>query len=194
METFLSIYTPTYKRPGLLQRNVDSVCAQTISEVIQHYIVRDEVGIGIGGMFAAIEENARHLTGDYVYVLQDDDVLAGPDVVAKLRAFVEAERRPPVVMVRNIKRGQIYPTRWESQPALCAVDLGSYVVREDVFRAHAGDFGRRYEGDFDFIDAVWKANWRFAWCNELFARAQALGLGRPEHELAVDVDYEKRQL
>jgi len=44
--TFLSVYTPTYKRPQALARCKASVAAQTIPT--EHVIIVDEIGIGIG--------------------------------------------------------------------------------------------------------------------------------------------------
>ena len=183
MATFLSVYTPTFARPTLLATCRQSVEAQTARDAIQHLIVYDDVGIGIGGMFAEIQEHVGNLRGDYVYILQDDDVLAGPDVVERLRVFAIENNDPAVVIVRNQKRGMILPTHWMDRPRRNHIDLGSYVVRRDVLTAHAGDFAPKYDGDFEYIDAVWRAGWRFTWCDLLFARALGTGLGRPEGQI-----------
>jgi hypothetical protein len=184
MAPFLSIYTPTHRRPTLLATCRQSIQDQTIREQIQHVVVEDLEGVGIGGMFAEIQFHVGELRGQYVYVLQDDDVLAGPDVVGRLRVFAIANKTPGVVMVRNKKRSMIMPTYWGERPRRNHVDLGSYVVRQDVFAAHAADFAPQYQGDFAFIDAVWEAGWRFTWCDLHFARALGdPGLGRPEGEI-----------
>src|SRR5689334_11810505 len=101
MRPFLSVYTPTYKRPGFLALCQASVAMQT--EPCEHVIVHDEVGIGIDGMFAAIKEHAHLVTGEYVLVLSDDNFLVDPDVVADLKAFAQANDWPSVV----IWKGQI---------------------------------------------------------------------------------------
>lgn len=185
---FLTIYTPTYKRPTYLAQNQASVWAQTCQDVEQVVVV-DEVGIGIEGMYEEIPGHADLIRGDYVYILQDDDVLADGQVVADLREFVVANKRPEVVMVRNLKRGNIYPA-WRQEPICGLVDLGSYVIRGDVFHKNAHRFGRRYAGDYDFIRALWDDGYDFAWCDRLFAAAQALGLGRPESELTNEGTYQ----
>lgn len=177
----------------MLERCQASVAAQVGCGEIQHVIVEDHVGIGIAGMFAAIEWNAGILDGEWVYVLQDDDELAGPWVVRELEKFLTAEAVTTavttgacdVVMVKNRKRGNVYPTFWRVGPELGYVDLGSYVVRREVFVRHAGDFGKRYAGDFDFIRRLWDAGYEFGWCDVLFAQEQVCepGLGRPESEL-----------
>lgn len=183
MDPFFTVYTPTYKRPNLLRQCVDSVRAQTAP--VQHLIAHDHIGLGIQGMFRAIQRFTDRMVGEYVYVLQDDDLLADMHVLAQVQAFADANNHPPVIIVRNQKRGQIYPTEhaWQSAPVLGHIDLGSYIVRRDVFTQHVLDFGPRYSGDFDFIEAVWRAGWPFAWCDVLVARAQAWGQGKPEKEL-----------
>lgn len=183
---FLTIYTPTYQRPSLLAACVASVQAQTVADDIQHLIIRDEVGVGIGGMFAAIADNAPLVHGDYVYILQDDDRLADVEVVRDVRTSTLMLKRPPLLMVRNQKRGQIFPFHWRQRPTLGAVDLGSYIIRADVFQATCQLFGQRYEGDFDYINAVWPLHGGQAgWFDRLVAEAQIVppGLGRPEAQL-----------
>lgn len=182
VDIFLTLYTPTYKRPRLLERCVESVCVQTCKD-FEQIIVRDEVGIGIAGMFREIGEHLREMHGKYVYILQDDDVLSDPEAVGELKAFAVENKYPQVIMVRNVKRGRLLPTYWKQAPQLGHVDLGSYVVRKDIFVKNVYRFGPRYEGDFDFISELWNQGYGFAWHDRLFATAQALGLGRPESEI-----------
>ncbi|NJN53289.1 MAG: hypothetical protein HC804_00150 [Anaerolineae bacterium] len=188
--SFLTIYTPTFQRPSLLQACVASVCAQTAVADIQHLVIRDEVGVGIAGMFAEIGKHVQYMTGKYVYVLQDDDILADNEVVADLQRFATAQQQPEVIIVRNKKRNNVYPSNLghflQVGPKDSAIDLGNYAVRRDVFRRHVQDFGTRYAGDLDFITVLWQQGYRFAVCDRLFAVEQlpgVPGLGRPEKEL-----------
>jgi GT2 family glycosyltransferase len=185
--TFLTIYTPTYLRPTLLERCVASVRAQTFQDV-EHIVEYDEIGVGIAGMFAAIPAKTDCASGKYIYILQDDDILAFPDVVANLQAYATDNHMPEVIICRNRKRGMLYPSAecWERGPVESHIDLGSYIVRMDIFRKHANDFGKRYQGDFDFINLLWQAGRKFLWWDQLFATEQIAnvpGLGRPEPAL-----------
>ena len=175
---FLTIYTPTYRRPLLLAECRASVAAQSDPDY-QHLVIEDTVGLGIGGMFAAIRQHTALIEGEYVYVLQDDDVLVDREFVRELKAFVWQHNRPPVVIVRNRKHG-LQPRLWRQAPQLGSIDLGSYVVRADVFCRHADQFGARYEGDYDFIRFLWDRRYTFAWWDRLVAEAQQVGMGRPE--------------
>lgn len=183
---FLTIYTPTYKRPLLLAACVESVRAQTCED-LQHLIIHDEIGIGIEGMFAAIPSHAGKIVGEYVYILQDDDKLADENVVRDVRTAMLMVHKPPVLMVKNKKRGQVFPLRWRQAPVLGAIDLGSYIVRADVFRDTCHLFGKRYAGDYDYIAALWGmyGTQRVRWFDRLVAEAQieAPGLGRSEESL-----------
>jgi hypothetical protein len=187
---FLTIYTPTFRRPGMLERCVASVTRQESLEMIQHIIVRDEVGLGIAGMFAEIPRHVEEMVGDYVYILQDDDELADGRCVADVQEWICRQMvNPAVIMVRNIKRGMNLPLMWETRPVCGWVDLGGYLVKREVFAENAGMFGRRYEGDYDFIDRLWAMGYTFGWCARLFAREQvsAPGLGRAEVDVMRDV-------
>ncbi len=170
MTPFLSIYTPTHGRPKGLATVMQSVGAQTIASEIQHVIAADYAGVGI--VEALYEWSARYaasLVGDYVTLLADDDVLAGVDVVARVKAFAESEGQPDVIAVQVVKGGLQLPACDLNPPVLGRVDLGCFIVRRDVWLAHLHDYGTRYEGDFDHAYALWQAGRRFAFCPMLFA-------------------------
>jgi hypothetical protein len=93
--------------------------------------------------------------------------------VRQLKAIVDAERQagigPDVVIVGSRKPGGYFPTANGGPPILGGIDLGCFVVKRNVWAAHCDHYGRRYEGDFDFIDHLWRAVGpnRFSWHNEL---------------------------
>ncbi|MGE3703766.1 MAG: hypothetical protein AB7I13_00740 [Vicinamibacterales bacterium] len=169
---FLSFVTPTYRRPQLLARCMDSVRRQT--EPCEQLIVHDTVGLGIAGMYAALPRYAAALHGGYVHVLADDDELVADTVVARVRDRALAEGCPDVIVVRAYKNGLLLPLRPEGPPAQGAIDLGCVITRRDVWVAHVGDYGRRYEGDFDHVHAMWTAGRRFVFADLLFERGPAL--------------------
>ncbi len=180
---FVTFYTPTYARPGLLYNCERSVRAQTDQD-LQHLVIEDTVGIGIDGMYRQVQEHAGRVRGNYVYMLQDDDVLSDAEVVADFKAFV-GRRWPEVVICQILigKRALPPETAWGVAPRLGKIDLGCYFVRADVWKRHARDFGPRYEGDYDFIAALWREGYRFDWWERIVAVKQAIGSGRPEPEV-----------
>jgi len=179
---FLTFYTPTYKRPRLLADCHTSIQMQSDSDW-EHVVIPDLVGIGINGVFREVKNNASKINGQYVYFLQDDDVIADEDMVRDIKKFAIANNYPPVIIARNIKGALNLPLNWHSEPLKGTIDLGSYIVRADVFKLHADQFGERYEGDFDFIHYLWDAGYEFAWWDKLIAIAQQWGYGMPEREV-----------
>ena len=170
---FLSFLTPTYRRPQLLAACMESVRQQTVP--CEQVIVHDTVGRGIAGMFAMLPAYASALHGEYVHILADDDVLCSDLVVEAVAAFCRAQpAAPDVIVVRAQKNGLLLPLAMSGPPALGAIDLGCLITRRDVWQGHVGDYGRRYEGDYDFARALWEARRSFAYCDVLFERGPAL--------------------
>lgn len=173
---FLTVYTPTFRRPRMLEECKRSVQVQTLP--CEHVIVEDTVGIGVGGMFADIPNHALKATGSYVLVLSDDNVLADPDVAVEMRD--QAAGEPDVIMFKGDLLGCVQPLLWKHEPTVEKIDLSCFAVRRQVWQAHAADWGHRYEGDFDFIRRLWDVGYRFHWWDRVAFRALAISNGEPE--------------
>jgi hypothetical protein len=154
MKPFLSLYTATYKRPQQLARCLASVAGQTLVNEIEHIVIPDHVGLGIGGMYQRVKDYIHAVHGEYVHFLADDDVLADPGVVEVVKQAAEQNDYPPMLIVRAVKGGLMLPFGQVWPPVCGQIDLGCLIARADVWKAHAHRYGNRYEGDFDFADAV----------------------------------------
>jgi hypothetical protein len=152
---FITFLTPTYRRPKSLSACLASVQAQTAVADIQHVVLPDHVGLGVGGMFTTLPAVAPIVRGQYVHILCDDDVLASPRVVEQVKAIAAQEY--PVIVVRAEKGGAVYPIGHAWPPCQSMIDLGCLIVRADVWAAHVEDYGDQYEGDFAFASAVAEA-------------------------------------
>jgi glycosyltransferase involved in cell wall biosynthesis len=181
---FVTLITPTFRRPVQLAACLESVGRQTAADQVQHLVLPDHVGHGIvDGLYGRMPWCVGAVRGRYVAVLCDDDVLAGEAVVAQVQAFADERKSPPVIVARVVKNGMSLPACPPDGPPQCgAVDMASYIVRADIWAAHAGDYGRRYEGDYDHAAALWAAGHPVAFCDALWAVGGA-SHGRPE------VDY-----
>lgn len=165
---FITFYTPTYRRPHGLARCLASVAGQTAIHDIEQIVIPDHVRVGIDGMYANIPRYIDAVHGDYVHLLADDDELAGPTVVEQVRDFAVAHQFPPVILVAVNKGGLELPIGSPWPPVMGHIDLGCVITRADVWKAHAKDYGRRYEGDFDFAAALYQAGHSAEWCDLLF--------------------------
>jgi hypothetical protein len=178
---FLSIYTPTFRRPEALAKCLESVGKQTAADDLEHLVVPDHVGYGlVGGLFGRLPWYAPGIRGRYVNLLCDDDALASESVVSTVRAFAAHQNNPEVIIVRVVKGATALPACDPlGEPQCGAVDLTSYLVRGDVWQKHLGDYGLCYEGDYWHALALYKAGYRHAFCDVLWA-VGGQSHGRPE--------------
>jgi glycosyltransferase involved in cell wall biosynthesis len=179
-QPFLSIYTPTFRRPQQLAKLLESVARQTARADLEQLVFPDHVGYGIvGGLWGRIEWYADACRGRYATVIGDDDVIASDDGVAKLKAFAEKTGYPEVIVVRARKNGLDYPSRF-ALPFECGdIDLCCYVLRRDVWVRHKADYGKRYEGDYDHGMVLYNAGYRHEFLDMLWVDGHA-SHGRPE--------------
>jgi hypothetical protein len=181
--TFITFVTPSYKRPKMLAACMASVGAQTLIHEIEHLVLPDHIGIGIEGMYAKLPQYASAVHGEYVHLLADDDVLADEHVVGEVKAFAELHGYPPVIIVEVVKHMEqgalCLPLNKFGPPVEGAIDLGCVITRNDVWKQHVGDYGKRYEGDADHLLAMWNAGHKFAYSDVYFLEG-AVMRGRPE--------------
>lgn len=168
MTPFITFLTPTYRRPKGLAQCLASVQAQTAHDEIQHIVIVDHVGVGIDGMYASLPTYATSVQGEYVHILCDDDVLETVDVVASVRDC--ARKFNPAVILVDVVKGPLFLHHAPWPPRLAEIDLGCMIVRRDVWLAHVHDYGKRYEGDFDFAEAVARAGHMAMFLPMLFLR------------------------
>jgi hypothetical protein len=176
--TFLSVYTPTYKRPFMLALCQASVQNQTVP--VEHVIVRDKVGLGVGGMYGDIRNHAERVTGDYVMVLSDDNVLLDARFAEDLEYIVGEAERPSVVVFRGQTGPTLQPAAWCCEPIETMIDLSCFAVERETWQANAHRWGERYAGDFDFIHWLWASHLRFHWWDRIVFQALKISNGAAE--------------
>jgi hypothetical protein len=179
MQPWITFYTPTYKRPQALQRCMQSVETQTLVREIEHLVVPDYVGLGIDGMYRRVPDIVPAVHGQYVHFLADDDVLASASVVEVVKQAAEQNGYPPMLLVRVVKGGQQLPHGQPWPPVCGQIDLGCFITRADVWKAHAHKYGHRYEGDFDFAHAVAESGHTAVFVDVLFL-VGGVSHGEPE--------------
>jgi hypothetical protein len=157
---FLEILTRTFnERPNLLRINQDSLTRQTDDDWVQTLLV-DELARGMGYAGKMLTEYAPSVTGDYVWVLDDDDMCIHPTLVAELKVIV-AHANPDVIMVRMDHGGwRILPSDddWKQRPEVGRIGGSAVIVKRAIWQANAGAWASdRYTHDFDFINSLFSA-------------------------------------
>jgi hypothetical protein len=179
MQPFITFYTPTYKRPQALARCLASVASQTVVGEIEQIVIPDHVGVGIHGMYARVPQYASAVHGEYVMFLCDDDVLADATVVETVKTFARSHDNPPLILVATKKGPNIFPAGNPWPPQCGSIDLNCAIVRWDVWTRHAGSYGARYEGDWDFMQALHLDGVAPLWCDVILSHG-AVSRGRAE--------------
>lgn len=178
----LEVLTRCYKRPQMLLANQASLDALT-GDDWEQTLLTDDVGRGVGWSYEQLAAYAPHLTGEYVWLLDDDDECIYPALVEGLRAIVEAHD-PDVVVVRmdHGERGVLPPAKhWGKRPYQGAIGCSAYIVRRAVWQRHAHTLTPgHYASDYEFIRAVWDAGVSVYWWEIVASRVQRISYGRPE--------------
>lgn len=179
-QAFLTIFTRCYKRPTMLQRNIEALRAQTCQDFEQIFIV-DDVGRGVGWANRQFYEYRAKATGRYVLMLDDDDRLID-DMAIELLRYASIDDPDLVIFKGDHKRSGILPTEsvWKREPLCGRISGQDFIVRSDVWREYIHHFSGDQEGDFHFLEALWRSNPTVKWLDEILVEQQWIGNGRPE--------------
>jgi hypothetical protein len=180
-EPYLSIVTRCYQRPIALGRNKQSIRSQT-SNSWEQILLIDNVGRGIPAANKNIGVSAKVCRGQYVMVLDDDDMFRTDDAISSL---MYATRHNPTMCVFKCDHCSlgILPSNlvWRTQrPIMGQIGMPSWIIRQDVWAHHALDWKETMGGDFYFLDAVWEDTSNRVWLDEVLTNIQQIGRGMPE--------------
>lgn len=189
---FLEILTRVYKRPQLLAINVESLRHQTDDDWQQTFLV-DNVGRGINWSCENMAAHAPQLVGDFIWCLDDDDMCTCPTLVADLKRIV-AEHDPDVIMVKMDHGKAVLPDErsWGDEPVYGQIGVSAYIVRREVWQAHAGALVPGWYGsDYSLINSIfgnnpamamapWVRQPRIYWHDCIASRVQVQSFGKAE--------------
>lgn len=148
------------KRPKLLEMNRLSLAKQTSDNWFQTLLL-DYEGRGVGWANRNLATYAPRLRGDYIWILDDDDVCIYDSLVEDIERIVDENKSPHVIMVRClITKYGILPDDdcWMEQPKYEHVSSSSFIVRRDVWIKHRLAWNVESGGDFSFIKAIYDSD------------------------------------
>jgi hypothetical protein len=177
---FLEVLTRTYKRPTMLNANMESLRKQTYRDYTQT-LLNDPEGRGIGWSYTNLAAYAPFLVGDYIWILDDDDMAVSQTLIADLKGIVEAHS-PDVIMLKmdHGSRGILPSVCWQRKPELGGIGCSAFVVKRQIWQRHAKYFTANYAGDFDFIKSIFERDYEIYWFDCIASRVQNISLGMPE--------------
>ncbi|MBP8292711.1 MAG: hypothetical protein KAX65_08055 [Caldilineaceae bacterium] len=160
-----------------------SLMQQTDRDFI-HTVLMDSERRGIGWATENMARYAPNLVGAYQLILDDDDQLILPTFVAGLKQIVVLNA-PDVIFIRmDHGYGRILPSaRWGKSPRVSEIGVSAFVVRREVWQAHAGALvPGEYISDFRFINSIWQSHPVTYWWDVVASRCQQQSVGRAEGE------------
>jgi len=178
----LEVLTRHYtKRPTLLMRNVLSLRSQIDCDWIQTILV-DEIGRGVEWANQNLAHYAPKLIGDYIWILDDDDLCIDNLLVAEVRDIVNTSN-PDVIMIKCDCDGfGILPDEdhWMQKPEQTHIGMSCFIVKRELWQTCAYAWPYSLGGDYAFIDAVFSHTDNIIWLNKLVAVAPKKGYGDGE--------------
>jgi hypothetical protein len=181
---FLEIVTRHYaKRPKGLKRNQESLARQTCDDWQQTLLI-DRTGRGVEWANWNLRQYAPFLEGDYIWILDDDDVCTCDTLVADLKRIVE-EHKPDAIMVRG-QYHAVLPENdlWRQTPKLTHIGSSCFVLRREVFQRHARTALTPELGmDYRLIRSVFDAGVHSVyWYDVVVMEAPRKGWGKADDE------------
>ena len=176
---FLSVVTRTYKRPRLIRQCIAILREQTDHD-FEHIVKEDEIGLGSDGAARLLWETADEVHGEYVYLCDDDDLIIDRDLVANLKTIAN-DGDPDVVMVKvEHAPGLVLPLDWRAPPKRHGIGGSGVIVKRQLFVDNIRQFATRQDGDFDYVEAVYRAADNVYWYDRVVLQCQQRGNGNPE--------------
>jgi hypothetical protein len=179
---FLEVITRTFgQRPAMLARNQASLAALTDPDWAQTLVI-DAQARGCAWANANLATVATQ--GEYVWVLDDDDVCARPSLVAELKRA--AQEGPDVIMLRaeHALFGTLpHAENWRQAPVCGDIGFSNFVIRGDIWNQVRSLFRdwECYEADFRLIDHLWRQFLTtVSWLDVVAACYPQRSLGAPE--------------
>lgn len=180
---FLEVIVRTFgQRPNMLKRNLSSLENLHASEWTRMVVVDDKRrGVNWANRNLATIE----AFGDYVWVLDDDDLCCRPTLLSELQTVVSRETlAPDVIMLRAYHA--VYgmmpsDANWQREPVCGNVGWSCFVVRREVWNAHRHRIAEEYASDWRFIHDLWlEPGLRWYWHDHTAAYYPQQSIGAAE--------------
>jgi len=184
---FLSVVTRTHPKPvDYLALNQASLRGQQDPDYEQ-IVIRDEVGMGLAWANRQFWVHREKTQGEYVIMLDDDNVLATPHAITVLKA-VTWDAPAAVMFKADVGPHGVLPSAqsWQERRSIpFQIDGHCVIVRADVWRGLIHHFAVDVRGDAAFLaELLAPGAYRVEWVNAVLVRALRVGSLNWESETA----------
>jgi hypothetical protein len=178
---FLSIVCRRHpKRPTYYKQHIQSLLSQSCKR-FHHIALCDLKGKGVPFANKMLYTEMKRITGNYVFILDDDNILNNNSFVADIKEIVE-EHAPDVIMIKGIRNNKVYPTDtvWKNKPQFAHIDMANFIVTKEVYQRHAQKFCINRGADYNFIADVFKQKYKIFWQDKIYSSALSVSFGKEE--------------
>lgn len=178
---FLSIVTRHHPRRPFLFRQHKGSLEQQRDQDFEHVVLVDEVGRGVPWANGMFYRERHQVKGDYVFILDDDDVLITDTFVEDMKQIV-VDHSPDIIMIRGFIRDRLYPTEevWQKEPKFAHIGSFNFVVKRDLWLKHIKRWDIARGGDFNFIRDAYKDAKKVFWQDEVYSKTVVVSRGADE--------------
>ncbi len=165
-------------RPAGFSKNQEGI--SELKGDFEQIFIKDIKGLGLLAANSSFQLAMSHVKGKWVYLLDDDDYMVDPDIIAEL-SDIEAD----VVFVRawiDVKGGHIFPQEnvWEKSPVAGSIGGGCFFVKKAIFDKFIHHFAHERMGDFQFINKVFESGAKCVWLDRLVVKTFNVSRGSVE--------------
>ena len=185
--SFLSIVTRHHPaRPELFESCLASVNSQNDPD-FEHIILNDDRGLGIAHANKMFYTNKHKVTGDYVFILDDDDVITTSNFVTEMKEIAKTQNYPDIIFIRMLINGHPRPTTdicW-GQKELVRKHIGSscFIMKNKLWQDHIHNFlPIPTTGDFEFIFKAFRHSKSHYWHDRVYSKTLRISQGRTEED------------
>lgn len=179
---FLTVITRTIpSRTAMLRKNIDSLTMQTDPDY-QQLVLKDNQRRGVdwaNGRMA--ERDWSDIEGDYVLVLDDDDLMIENSLIERMKESHTLPR--PDLFILRMDHGPlgILPNdeNWECEPMRACQGCSSVIPSRELFKRAVKHYAPQYDGDFDFVKACYDFSEKTYWLDIVATRVQQIGAFSP---------------
>lgn len=159
-------------RPTYLRANMYSVRA--MGETVRQTILPDDVGRGVG--WANTQMREFDPVGDYVWMLDDDDMATCPNLSECVEQL--AARFDPDLIMLRMDHGfpfGVLPSRddfGQRLPDEGGIGVSAFITKRAHWLRNRACWGDRYAGDYDFIKRAFETADVICWHDCIASRCQ----------------------
>lgn len=181
----LSIITRVHpKRPELFAKCKESVSLQTDKDFEQLFIY-DDSEKGRGREYAVkmffLKRDEIDIKGDYVMVLDDDDIMVYNNFVKDLKEITKPESYDMIIFKGELVGLGIVPSQqlWRKPPQCGGIASFCVVVKKELWDKYIEEYGKSpMAGDFVFFKKCYDNSKKVYWFDKLVCKTQKTAVER----------------